>query len=72
MLKHNPSMRRVFHFRDMDSTKKSPDWIAIEGEYRAGMKPVNSIASEYGSVPRACGGDHGWLSSIMLNILRET
>lgn len=26
----------------------APDWLAIEGEYRAGKKSVNALAKEYG------------------------
>lgn len=27
--------------------KKAPDWLAIEGEYRAGVKSVNAIAADH-------------------------
>lgn len=39
------------------------DWPAIEGEYRAGKKSVNSIAKEYGtseSTIRSRAKKHGW------------
>jgi len=40
-----------------------PDWLAIEGEYRAGKKSVNSIAKEYGVTEgtiRARAKKGGW------------
>ena len=39
------------------------DWLAIEGEYRAGKKSVNSIAKEHGtseSTIRSRAKKHGW------------
>jgi hypothetical protein len=32
----------------MENEKKTPDWIAIEGEYRAGVESVRTIAEKYG------------------------
>ena len=31
-----------------DEKRKPVDWLAIEGEYRAGVKSVNSLAAEHG------------------------
>ena len=33
--------------KTLDPRKQKPDWIAIEGLYRAGIKSVNSIAKSY-------------------------
>lgn len=41
----------------------APDWLAIEGEYRAGKKSVNSIAKAHGtseSTIRSRAKKHGW------------
>lgn len=41
----------------------APDWLAIEGEYRAGKKSVLSIAKDHGtseSTIRSRAKKHGW------------
>lgn len=41
----------------------APDWLAIEGEYRAGKKSVNSIAKDHGITEgtiRARAKKNGW------------
>ncbi|MCL2791284.1 MAG: hypothetical protein FWD79_11715 [Desulfobulbus sp.] len=47
----------------MQNEKKTPDWLAIEGEYRVGVESVNAIAAKHGVTEgaiRARAKKNGW------------